>query len=456
MLRSRNAHRSLLALLLAMAALAAVTTSPGGSLAREGDAGALVLVGEIRGFIGVFTHEYARAVLQRAGQEGARLVVFVMDTPGGSSEATDDIIQSILASQTPVAVYVSPSGAQAGSAGLYITNAADVAAMAPGTRIGAGHPVFISPTSGSGEEGKAGRDYMSEKAENDAAAGVRSIASGRGRNAEVYERMVRESISLTETEALDQRVIDLVAGDLESLLKALDGRRITRFDGASVTLELADPRIERAEMSLWQTILSWVSHPQVVVILFAVGMLGIYMEFNNPGLIAPGVIGALALVLFLISLQVLPVNILGVLLIVLSVALFVLEIKFTSYGLLTLGGVVSLTMGFLLLFDIEGMPSLRIQLSFILPTSITVGLVMLAVTTVAVRAQRTRVVTGIEGMLGEVGEAVTDIAVEGSAGRVLVHGEYWNARSPSPVARGTRVKVTRVTNMDIEVEPVDI
>lgn len=413
--------------------------------------GSVILVGQLRGIITSVTVEYVQQILSKADQRRCDLVVLEMDTPGGPVTSTEAIIQSILASRTPVVVYVSPAGAQAASAGLYISNAADVIAMAAGTRIGAGHPVTVFGGNPGGDK-KSGRDYMGEKIENDMAAGVRSIATNRGRNAEVYERMVRESISLTEREALDQKVIDLVAKDLDDLLRALDGREIRRFDGASLKLALPHPEVERFELTTRQRLLSLIASPEVSTILFGVAVLGLFIEFNNPGLIAPGVVGGLALVLWAISIQILPINLLGLLLIVLAVSLFILEIKVTSHGLLTLAGAVALTLGFLTLFDTDRMPGLGLSLSFILPTSLTIALVMAAVTAVAIRAQRSPVATGVEALPGEIGEAVTDI---GAAGKVFVHGEYWNATSSEPIARGRSVRIRAVRDMALEVEPRD-
>ena len=413
--------------------------------------GGPVVLSEIKGVVTAVTVEYVEKTLQKADEERGELVVFEMDTPGGLVTSTEEIIQAILASRTPVVVHVSPAGAQAASAGLYIANAADVIAMAPGTRIGAGHPVGAFGNNPGGDQ-KEGRNYLGEKIENDLAAAVRSVATNRGRNAEVFERMVRESISLTEREALDQNVIDYIAKDLPELLQALEGREVIRFDGTKQTLKLADAVLARFEMTTRQRIMAFVANPNVAFILFGIAVLGLWIEFNHPGLIAPGVIGGVALILFAMSAQILPINLLGVLLICLAVALFILEIKFTSYGLLTAGGIISLTLGFLTLFDSARMPEVRISLSFILPTAITVGGVMALVTLLVVKSQRSRVTTGVEALVGEIGEAMTDLDPEG---KVFVHGEYWNATSSVPIATGRRVRVKAVRNLEIEVEQDD-
>jgi membrane-bound serine protease (ClpP class) len=439
--------RSLLPALALLLAAAGALPVP-----AAGEPGARVVVGEVRGIITGVTTDYVRRALGHAADTRASAVLFEMDTPGGAVSATEEIIQAILASSVPVVVYVTPPGAQAASAGLYIANAADVIGMAPGTRIGAGHPVTVFGGNPGGDPN--GRNYLGEKIENDLAAGVRSVATQRGRNAEVYEKMVRQSVSLTEREAVEQDVIDLIASDQAELLRMLDGREVTRFHGARETLHLDRPLLDRVEPTRRERVLSWIANPEIASILVAIGLLGLYVEFNNPGLVVPGVVGAVALLLFALSIQILPINVLGLLLIALAVALFVLEVKFTSFGLLTLGGVVALSLGFLTLFDTEEMPALALPLSFVIPTSATVGLVMLAVTTVVVRAHRARVATGVEGLVGEVGESITDI-LPGGRGKVFVHGEYWDAVSSESIPRGRSVRVKAVDHMDLEVEAND-
>ncbi len=405
-------------------------------------AGAAQIVrAEIDGVIHGITAEYVARAVEKADGEKASLLVFVINTPGGLVSSTGEIIESLLASQTPVVLFVAPSGASATSAGFYITLSSDVAAMAPGTRIGAAHPVMAF-----GDNEK--QDVSMQKAENDLAAQARSIAQNRKRNVEVAERMVRESISLTEKEALDQKLIDLICRDMDDLLAQLDGRRIRRFDGSEVVLELQGARIEEFEMTTRQKILAVVSDPTVSFVLFLVGVLGIYVEFTHPGLILPGVVGALSLILFAISTQILPLNLLGLLLIGLGIGLLVLEIKFTSYGLLTIGGVAALTFGFLTLFE-GPIPELRLPVMAILPVSLTVSLIMAFLTHRAVRAQLWRVSTGAEGIRGEIGTALTNVEQEG---KVFVHGEYWNARSKVPISAGERVRVTAVKDLTVEVE----
>lgn len=432
---------ALIAAVLLPAAVAAAPSTP-----------PVIVTGSISGIITGITTDYVERVLETAKQRQAALALFEMDTPGGAVTATEEIIQKILASPVPVVVYVTPSGAQAASAGLYIANAADLIAMAPGTRIGAGHPVTVTGGNPGGDPN--GRNFLNEKIENDLAAGVRSVATQRGRNAEAYEKMVRESISLTEREALEQKVIDLVAASREDLLRKLDGRELARFDGSRQRVATAGAALDPVKMTRREEIFSWLANPEIAALLVAIGLIGLYVEFNHPGLILPGAVGALALVLFALSTQILPINLLGLLLIALAVAFFILEVKFTSYGLLTLGGVTALTLGLLTLFDTDELPDIRVPLRFVLPTSLTVGAVMLVVTTVVVRAQRTRIATGREGLEGEVGTALTDLAAAG-AGKVFVHGEYWDATSLVPIPRGAPVRVKAVRHMGLEVEPDD-
>ncbi len=411
-------------------------------LAVPGSAGAAEIVrAEIDGVIHGITAEYVARAVEKADGGNAALLVFVINTPGGLVSSTEEIIESLLASRTPVVLFVAPSGASATSAGFYITLSSDVAVMAPGTRIGAAHPVMAF-----GDNEK--EDISMQKAENDLAAHARSLAQNRKRNVEVAEKMVRESISLTEKEALEQGLVDLVCRDMDEMLDQLDGRKVRRFDGSEVVLDLGAARIEDFKMTTRQKILAVVSDPTVSFVLFLVGVLGIYVEFTHPGLILPGVAGAVSLILFAISTQILPLNLLGLLLVGLGIGMLVLEVKFTSYGLLTVGGVVSITFGFLTLFE-GPIPELRLPLAAILPVSFTVALIMAFLTHRALRAQMWKVSTGAEGIRGEIGTALTEIEREG---KVFVHGEYWNARSKERIGVGERVRVTAVKDLIVEVE----
>ncbi len=400
-----------------------------------------VLQAEVKGVIHGITSEYIARAVERADASGAALLVITLDTPGGLVSSTEEIIQKILSSRTPVVIFVGPSGASATSAGFYITISSDVAAMAPGTRIGAAHPV--TPF---GENKK--EDIMMQKAENDLAAQARSIAQNRGRNVEVAEKMVRESISLTEREAVEQKLVDLICRDVPDLLDKLDGRSIKRFDGAEVVLHLKGAALQTFEMTRRQKILAVVSDPTVALILLVVGILGLYVEFTHPGLIAPGVVGGLALLLFAMATQILPLNLLGLLLVALGIGLFILEIKVTSFGLLTVGGVIAITFGFLILFE-GPVPEMRVPVSAVLPASLTLGAIMAFLTHRALRAQRWKVATGQEGLRGEIGTALTDI--EGQ-GRVFVHGEYWSATARERIPAGQKVRISAVKDMVVEVE----
>lgn len=421
--------RRLVPLLLLIAAPGAAAAAP------------LVVQAEVEGPIHGITAEYVARAVERADEARADLLLVTIDTPGGMVSSTEEIIRKILQSRTPVAFFVSPRGAAATSAGFYLTISADVAAMALGTRIGAAHPV--TPF---GENKK--EDIMMQKAENDLAAQARSLAQRRGRNVEIAEKMVRESISLTDSEALDRKLVDVVCHDVPDLLSQLEGRTIRRFDGTEVVLRLAGASIETFEMTRRQKILAVISDPTMAFILFVVGILGLYIEFTHPGLVAPGVVGGLALLLFAISTQILPVNLLGLLLIALGIVLFVLEVKVASYGLLTVGGILAVTFGFLVLFE-GPVPELSLPLGTVLPTSLTLAGIMAFLTQRALRAQMWKVATGREGLRGELGTALTDVEKDG---RVFVHGEYWNATAREKISAGEKVRVSTVRDMVIEVE----
>jgi membrane-bound serine protease (ClpP class) len=354
------------------------------------------------------------------------------------------IIQSILASKVPVIVYVYPSGARAASAGAIITLAADFAVMAPGTNLGAAHPVAIAPGGGDKNE------TMMAKVVNDAVAYARSIAQQRGRNVDWAERIVRESISTPASEALELKVIDLVAADEAALLEGLDGRRYLR-EGKALTLETAGTVLLSAEMSWRERILTVLSNPNVAYLLLMLGILGIFFEISQPGVILPGAIGAIALLLAFYAFQTLPVNYAGVLLILLSIVLFVLEIKVVSFGMLTVGGVIAMLLGSLMLFESPA-PYLRLSRVVIFATVSVCAVFFSLVLWFVVRTQRTRFVSGLEGMESERGVADSDIHHEG---RAFVHGESWDAFSAEPIAKGERIEVVRVVeNMRLEVKKV--
>jgi len=378
--------------------------------------------------------------LSRANQEGNVAFLCELDTPGGLDTAMRDIIQGIMNSQVPVIVFVAPAGARAASAGALITLAADFAAMAPGTNIGAAHPVSIGP-GGGGNEGKekGGDSTMMEKVENDAAAYARSIAERRGRNREWAEKMVRESVSVSAGKALELKLIDLMADDTADLLQALDGRHYLR-QGQKRILHSAGADLVEGHMNWRQELLNTLSNPNVAYLLLMLGILGIFFEVSQPGVIFPGAVGAIAILLALYSFQTLPINYAGILLILLAVVLFILEIKVASYGMLTVGGIVSLTLGSIMLLE-DSAPYQQISPVVIAATvAVCSGFFILVVFFVA-RTQKTRFVSGIEGMIGERGEAVTDID---GRGRVFVHGEYWNAIADETISAGEPIEIERV------------
>jgi membrane-bound serine protease (ClpP class) len=426
---------SLVALLLAVVSLTALGAEPASPTIR------VVRVADV---INPVIADFIIAELKAANEAEERAFLLEIDTPGGLDTAMRSIIQAILASRSPVIVYVYPSGARAASAGALITLAADFAVMAPGTNLGAAHPVAIAPGGGEKDE------TMMAKVVNDAVAYARSIAEQRGRNVEWAERIVRESISTPASEALELKVIDLVAADEAALLEGLDGRRYLR-DGKALTLETAGTVLLYAEMSWRQRILTVLSNPNVAYLLLMLGILGIFFEISQPGVILPGAIGAIALLLAFYAFQTLPVNYAGVLLILLAVVLFVLEIKVASYGMLTVGGIIALALGSLMLIE-SSEPYLQISRVVIFATvSVCAGFFSLVLWFV-VRTQRTRFVSGLEGMESERGVADSDIHHEG---RAFVHGESWDAFSAEPIAKGERIEVVRVVeNMRLEVKKV--
>jgi len=379
-----------------------------------------------------------------ANREGAAAFLLELDTPGGLDTAMRRIIQTMLASDCPIIVYVAPAGARAASAGALITLAADFAAMAPGTNIGAAHPVGIGPGAGGDEKGG---DTMTTKVVNDAVAYARSLAERRGRNQKWAEQIVRESISTPAREALKLKVIDLVAEDREELLAALDGREYRR-GGQTLKIATAGASLQVGEMSLRQEILNGLSNPNIAYLLLMLGILGIFFEISQPGVILPGAIGAIALLLAFFALQTMPVNYVGVLLILLGLVLFLLEVKVPSYGMLTVGGIIALTLGSLMLINSD-QPSQQISLGVIAATvAVCSGFIILALTFV-IRTQRSPVVSGSEGMVGERGRVVE--ASEGQL-RVFVHSEYWDAVCSEPLEAGAIIEVVRLLpNFRLEV-----
>lgn len=399
---------------------------------------ATVRVLGVRSAVNPVTVSFIKRNLAAAAVGGEALVLVEMDTPGGLDTAMREIVKEVMASPVPVAVFVAPSGARAASAGAVIALAADICAMAPGTNIGAAHPVSL---------GEKQDKVMEEKVLNDAEAYVEGIAVRRGRNAAVAKRMVRESLSMPADNALEAKLIDLMAADRAELLKKLDGWRISRGERTEI-LATAGATVREEAMGTRERILDSIGNPNVAYILLMIGFLGIFFELSNPGVILPGVIGGISLILAFFALQTLPVNYAGVLLILLALILFIAEIKIVSGGMLTVGGVVSMILGSILLFESPA-PYLRVSWQVIAVTVIAVSAFSIFAVTMAVRAHRRKPTTGVEGIVGETGKALTAVAPEG---RVFIHGEYWDAWSDEPVAEGERVTVVAVEGMRVKVE----
>lgn len=369
-----------------------------------------------------------------ADAAGATALVVEMSTPGGLLNTTREMFTAMLGAATPTVVYVAPSGAQAASAGFFLLMAGDIAAMAPGTNTGAAHPV--------GGQGEEIEGAMGEKVEQDAAATIRSLAARHGRNAELAEAAVVDSRSFTADEALEEGLIDLVVPSLQALLVEIDGRTVEK-NGRTLTLATADAPLVEIEMSPLRRVLSALAHPNIAYMLLSIGFLGIYFELMNPGSILPGVVGAISLILAFFSLSVLPFSYAGVALILLSILLFIAEIKVPSFGLLTVGGVVSLALGGLLLFKTP-VPALRVSIPMIVGVTLFSLVVVAGLVRLAVKAQHSKVTTGEEGLVGEVGRAVGALDPRG---KVFVHGEYWHAVAEAPVPAGAAVEVVAVDGM---------
>ena len=399
-----------------------------------------VYVGTYEGVINPVAAEYINHVLALAQEAGAAAVVIRLDTPGGLDTSMRLTIKDITASPIPVIVYVSPSGGRAASAGVFILYSAHIAAMAPGTNVGAAHPVAM----GGGEMDAV----MKAKVENDAAAYIKSIAEKRGRNVQWAEDAVRKSVSVTEREALSLKVIDLIADDVPSLLAAVDGREVVTGAG-KIVLHTKGAPVKEAPMGWRLEALKALSDPNIAFILMTLGTIGLIAELYNPGAILPGIVGAISLILAFYSLQTLPINYAGVLLIILGVVLFILEIKIVSYGLLSLGGIAAMVLGALLLVKTDA-PFLKVSLSVIIPTVVTFGGLLLAITWLAVKSQMRRPVTGAESMVGSIAVAKTDLAPRG---KVFLQGEIWDAVSEEPVREGEEAEVKAVAGLTLTVRP---
>lgn len=387
------------------------------------------------------TDEYIGRAIQEAERRKDQAVLIELNTPGGLVESTRQIIEKIVGSSVPVIIYVTPSGSRAASAGFFILESSDIAAMAPGTNTGAAHPVTLG--------GGKMDDVMKEKMENDAAALMRSVVAKRGRNVDVAESAVRQSKSFTEQEALTQKLIDYIAPTEADLFKQMQGKSFKRFNGETVTLSLVNEPIHDYDMTLKERILGYLMDPNVAFILLAIGALALYAEFNHPGAVVPGVVGVIFILLAIFALNLLPTRFAAVILILASFALFALEAKFSTHGILAIGGIVTLTLGGLLLVDAP-IPQMRVHLITALAVSIPLGVITAFLMGIAIRARRNKVVTGPQGLIGEVGTAQTPLSPQG---KVFVHGELWDAVASTNIAPGQRVIVRQVDGLQLRVDP---
>ena len=386
--------------------------------------------------------EYIIRGIREANASQADAILLQLDTPGGLSNSMRSIIQAILDSKIPVITYVAPSGGSAASAGMFILLAGDAAAMAPGTTTGAAHPVLIFGA----DIGKT----METKIENDAAAYIRSIADKRGRNSKLAEEGVRQSRSFTEKEALEGNLIDVIAPTPQELLAKLDGKTIKRVNDTTATLHLANAVLDARAMGRRERIFSWVADPNIAFLLGAIGLACIYIEFTHPGLIAPGVVGAVALVMAMYAFNLLPINTLGVVLILLALVLFGLEVKLTSHGALAAGGILAMVIGAMILVD-SPWPGARIRFSTALGVAVPLAAITVFLVRLAVMAKRRKAVTGEAAMIDTLGVAQTDLEL---TGKIMIRGEIWDARAHVRVPRGTRVRVREVDKLTLVVEPV--
>jgi membrane-bound serine protease (ClpP class) len=407
---------------------------PGNAFARQ------VNVIRVESVISPSSADYIVSAIQEAEKNKVAALVIELDTPGGLDTSMRVIIKEMLASQTPIVVYVAPSGARAASAGAFITMAANIAAMAPGTNIGAAAPVAMG-----GQMDKT----MEKKVTNDAAAYMRTIAEKRGRPIDLAEEWVRKATAKTETEALKAKLIDVVSPKLDDLLKAIDGRVVTTAAG-KVKVETKDAVVRREEMNLREKILKIITDPTIAYLLLILGLAGLYFEFSTPGAILPGVLGGIALILALYAFQQLPINYAGVLLILLAILLFIAEIKVVSHGVLTLGGIASMILGSMMLINTP-VPYMRISLTAILGTAVATAAFFLFVVGAGVRALRSKTTTGMEGLVGEIGVVRTRLAPRG---QIFLRGELWNAEGEGEVGVGESVRVTGMDGLTLRVVPV--
>ncbi|MGQ9618465.1 MAG: NfeD family protein [Candidatus Aminicenantia bacterium] len=401
-----------------------------------------IVVVELNTAIHPISAEFIISSINKSEKMNSPLLIIKIDTPGGLDTSMREIIKRILNSKVPVAVWVYPQGGRAASAGFLITISADIAIMSPGTSIGAAHPVSI-PIGGEKPD-----KTMETKAAQDLSAFAKSIAEKRGRNEKMAIDAVLKSFSYSETEALKGGLIDMISTDLEELINKLNGKKIKRFNQKEEVLKLKGEDTVEIKMNLRQKILSEVANPNIALILMMLGMLGIYFELSNPGTILPGIIGAISLLLALFAFQILPVNYVGLLLILLAIGLFIAEIKVQGFGILGIGGIISMIFGTLMLFN-QQFPGLSIDLTTVIIVSVIFGLLFLFFFYISLKAHSQKVLTGTEGLLGMEGEAITDISPRG---KVFIEGEIWEAHSSQTIPKGARVKVVKVSGLKLEVE----
>jgi len=426
---------------LALLAAFSLVAVPAAALPAQ--AGADVVEIQLNSVIHSVSAEYVIQGIEHAEKTNADAVLIVINTPGGLYTSMREIVDRITASRVPVIVYVSPTGSHATSAGFFILLAADVAVMAPGTTTGAASPVL-----GFQEM----PETLKKKWFNDSAAYLRSYVSKRGRNVEVAETAVTEAKSFTDQEALNQNLIDVVVESREKLLEQLHAREIKRFDGRTETLALAGARIEPWQMTRRQEFLTRLSDPNIAFLLLVFGVLGLYIELNHPGLIVPGTLGGICIVLALFSMQLLPVNYVAVLMILLAFALFILEAKFVSHGILAAGGVAAMVLGALMLVDSPPIPEMAVRWELALAVAVPIAVITVVLLRFVWRSFAWRVASGKESLVGEIGEVRQEIA-NGRKGMVFVAGEWWSATSKQPIAAGQKVRVVRAQGLVLEVEP---
>ncbi|OQY11731.1 MAG: serine protease [Desulfobacteraceae bacterium 4572_187] len=383
--------------------------------------------------------DFLKKGIAKASEENVSCIIIELNTPGGLAESMREIVMTIFASKVPVVIYVAPSGARAASAGVMITMAADIAAMAPGTNIGAAHPV--------GAGGKEISGVMSEKVINDMVAHARSIAKKRGRNADWVEKAVRKSISVTETEALKANVIDVVAKDIDDLIHQINGRKIQ--EKGVLTLEHVKKTVLKEDLRT--KILKIISNPNIAYILMMIGLAGLYFELSHPGAVLPGVVGGISIILAFFAFQTIPVNYAGFLLIVLAIIFFIMEMKIASYGLLSIAGIISLLLGSIMLFENSG-NGMRLSWQVLIPTLGLISGFFVVVSGLVFKSHLSKPRTGAQGLIGEIGVVRESLMPEG---KVFVHGELWKATSKDPIQTGARVRIVNIVNLVLEVEPVE-